>query len=120
MTEVRRIEKEKKTLDKLMFLYCRAHHNTESGELCEECNVLRDYAKTRIDKCVFGINKPTCQNCHVHCYKPEIKEEIIVVMRYSGPKMIYKHPLAAVNHFINKAVDKKKIRKITQNPEKRL
>ena len=30
------------------------------------------------------------------------------IMRYSGPRMIYKHPVATVNHFINKAIDKRK------------
>jgi hypothetical protein len=31
-----------------------------------------------------------------------MRENIRVVMRYSGPRMIYKHPIAAVWHMIDR------------------
>ncbi len=31
---------------------------------------LNAYADKRLDKCVFGENKPACKQCPVHCYQP--------------------------------------------------
>ena len=110
MAKTKRIQQEEATLYKLIRLYCKGHHQKEKKGLCPECNSLFEYAIDRINNCTFGEDKPTCQNCPVHCYKPDIREEMRVIMRYSGPKMMYRHPLAAVHHFINKAIDKKKIK----------
>lgn len=108
MTEAKRITTERSTLHKMFGIYCRAHHHTVEA-LCDECNSLYGYAMEKIDRCVFGQDKPTCQNCPVHCYSQEKRETIKIIMRYVGPKMIYIHPFLAVNHFVNKAADKKKI-----------
>jgi hypothetical protein len=43
-------------------------------------------------------DKPTCLNCTVHCYLPEMREEIRTVMRYSGPRMMIYHPVLAIGH----------------------
>ena len=37
-----------------------------------------------------------------HCYKPEMRERIRQVMRYSGPRMITKHPVAAIRHLLGR------------------
>lgn len=79
-------------------IYCRKHHNQES--LCAECNILLDYAHQRIDRCVFGREKPACKDCPVHCYAPRMKEKVKDVMRYAGPRMIYKHPVMAFMHMM--------------------
>ena len=31
---------------------------------------LNAYADKRLDKCVFGEEKPACKQCPVHCYQP--------------------------------------------------
>ena len=111
MNQERRIRNEKATVRKLIRLYCVAHHQTPKGQLCEHCQTIFGYACDRIDSCKFGIDKPTCQNCPVHCYSKDMKEGIKNIMRYSGPRMIYKHPIDTANHFINKVIDKKKISK---------
>ena len=38
--------------------------------------------------------------CPVHCYRPEMKERIRMVMRWSGPRMIIYHPIAAIKHLM--------------------
>ena len=43
-------------------------------------------------------NKTFCSNCKVHCYSPEMREEIKKVMRFSGPRMIAYHPVMAIRH----------------------
>jgi hypothetical protein len=38
----------------------------------------------------------------VHCYKPAMREQIRVVMRYSGPRMAQRHPLLAAAHLLDR------------------
>ncbi len=94
---MRRIEREKRTVDVMIALYCGANHYTKGG-LCEECRKLRDYAFARLDRCPFGARKPTCARCPVHCYKLAMKDQIRTVMRYAGPRMLYRHPALALMH----------------------
>jgi predicted amidophosphoribosyltransferase len=92
-----RIEREKKTAEAMIKIYCSHHHKTK-GTPCSECQALLEYAHARLDSCSFGGDKTTCAKCPVHCYKPEKREKVRVVMRYSGPRMIYHHPILAVLH----------------------
>lgn len=86
-----------KTVSAMMEIYCKAHHNSESG-LCDACKELLLYAETKLDRCPYGQIKPTCNNCPIHCYKPEPKESMRLVMRYSGPRMLLHHPILAIRH----------------------
>jgi hypothetical protein len=95
-----RIEREKRTVSGMIALYCRAHHSAGAA-LCEDCLRLRDYALARLDRCPFGADKPTCADCPVHCYKPDMRARIKTVMRYSGPRMSYRHPLLALMHWLD-------------------
>ena len=97
MVDGPRIQREKKTIDAMIHLYCRKHHKTKK-ELCPECNELYDYAMLRLSKCPFQEEKPTCGKCLVHCYKPDMKTKVTKVMRYSGPRMLLYHPLLALHH----------------------
>ena len=98
-TNVKRIEEERHTVGLMIALYCGAHHKT-SGTLCDGCRALFDYASARLMHCRFGKDKPVCNKCRVHCYKPEMRERICEVMRYAGPRMLFRHPVAAVKHLI--------------------
>lgn len=95
-----RLEREKATVKTMIKLYCKGHHQSD-GELCSECKKLLEYAMSRLNHCKFGESKPTCAKCPVHCYKPEMRERIKETMRYSGPKMIYTQPIAAIRHLID-------------------
>lgn len=86
-----------KTVAGMMKIYCNHHHNT-SDVLCESCRSLLIYAETKLDRCPYGQSKPTCNKCPIHCYKPEPKEQMRLVMRYSGPRMLFKHPILAIRH----------------------
>lgn len=88
---------EVRTVEAMILLYCRAHHGAVR-ELCEDCAGLLEYARERIEKCPFGKEKPVCNQCTVHCYKPESREQIKIVMRYAGPRMLLRHPLLAIRH----------------------
>lgn len=93
------IEQERATLLAMIHIFCKKQHG--GTQLCEECAQLWDYAEERLAKCPFGIEKPTCQNCTVHCYKPEMRQQIREVMRYAGPRMIWRHPVMAIRHLIH-------------------
>jgi predicted amidophosphoribosyltransferase len=93
-----RIEREKKVIKLMVELFCRRHHDS-LNELCPDCRDLLNYAHRRLDKCKFGQAKPVCNKCPVHCYQKEMRERIRQVMRYAGPRMLYTHPLAALEHF---------------------
>ena len=93
-----RITREKKTIDKVVHIYCRAHHDTKGGELCSECTEFLEYAFLRLDKCPFQEEKSTCGKCLVHCYQPEMREKAKKIMRYSGPRMLLRSPGLALHH----------------------
>lgn len=81
-------------------IFCHDRHAQTAG-LCPSCDELYTYAMQRLDRCVYGAEKPTCVNCPIHCYKKDQREAVRVVMRYAGPKMLLKHPLLAVYHLID-------------------
>lgn len=91
-------QREKKTVRLMIGLYCRKKHGGNS--LCPECAALDAYAKQRIDQCHFMETKTFCSSCKVHCYKPDMREKIRLVMRFAGPRMIFYHPIMAIRHII--------------------
>lgn len=102
-------QQEKETVSLMILLYCKHHHG--SKELCPECAALDAYAKRRSDKCPFMETKTFCSNCSVHCYKPDMREKIRTVMRYSGPRMIFYHPILALRHMIETRREKNRLEK---------
>lgn len=95
-----RFAREIKTLKAMIAIYCRDHH--ASGDaLCGECDALRTYALSRLERCTFGEKKPKCSACPIHCYKPAMRTAIRDVMRYAGPRMLVKHPVLAIGHTVD-------------------
>jgi len=99
--ENKRLERERKTVHKMILIYCEGVHESLKGELCPDCQSLYDYASKRIGRCPFGWRKPTCARCPVHCYKPDQREKIRKVMRYAGPRMLFRHPYLTIMHGID-------------------
>lgn len=94
------IKREKKTVEVLIRIYCNNHHH-KGNKLCRNCEGLLEYAHVRLDNCPFRDNKPACVKCTVHCYQSSVRTKIISVMRYAGPRMLFKHPILALLHIIN-------------------
>jgi hypothetical protein len=92
--------RELKTIAAMVQMYCRGHkHGAAPGaQLCAECGALLDYATRRLERCVFGDAKPTCANCVVHCYSADMREQVRVVMRWAGPRMLLRHPVLGIRH----------------------
>jgi len=93
----KQLERERKTIKVMIGMYCRKYHNKEMKG-CETCTELFSYASKKLDCCTFRNDKPVCSKCPIHCYKPEMREKIKTVMRYSGPRMIFQHPVLAFYH----------------------
>lgn len=93
------IELEKRTITTIINLYCRGNHS-HCGELCDSCIALLDYSLERINHCRWGMNKPSCSQCPIHCYQHEMREQIRIIMRCAGPRMIWHHPYLAIIHLL--------------------
>ena len=93
------LEREFLTMGKMVGIYCSGHHPGES--LCQDCEKFLDYAEVRLEKCPYGEEKPTCANCPVHCYKREYREQAKKIMRYAGPRMLMRHPILTISHYID-------------------
>lgn len=102
-------EREKETVSQMIALYCRKHHGGRT--LCPDCAALDAYARLRSDKCPFMETKTFCSNCKIHCYKPEMREKIRAVMRFSGPWMLLYHPVMAVRHMIETKKEQRRLEK---------
>lgn len=94
-----RMTREARTIEAMIRIYCRGQHGTRAG-LCPECTSLQEYAGLRLEKCPYQEEKTTCAKCPVHCYKQTMREQIRAVMRYAGPRMLWRHPVLALLHLL--------------------
>lgn len=101
-------EREKHVVSEMIALYCRGNHGAKKGGLCPDCAALLAYARERSDRCPYMEQKTFCSNCKTHCYKPDMRGKIRTVMRYSGPRMIFVHPVLAIRHLIERNAEKRK------------
>ena len=70
--------------------------------LCGDCRELLEYSLARLEHCKFGNAKTKCHKCPVHCYRPDMREKIRTVMRFSGPRMLLYHPLEALRYLFSR------------------
>ena len=96
------------------FLPCR---KTKKNEVCEDCKMLMEYALFRLEKCPFKVNKTFCSFCKIHCYTPLMRNQIKEVMKYSGPRMLWTHPLFAMKHVFQMIRYKRKLKKEKKGKE---
>ena len=92
--------KELKTVRKMREIYCKGQHGCKSGALCESCAELMRYAEARVERCPHMEEKTFCAMCKTHCYAPTYRERIKEVMRYSGPRMLWIHPIMTIRHIL--------------------
>lgn len=106
----RRREREMRTVSQMIALYCRKNHVRSvraevayCGEpVCAECLELDAYAVERTRRCRKMDVKTSCEACGNHCYRAAEREKVRAVMRFSGPRMLVHHPVAAIRHLIKK------------------
>jgi hypothetical protein len=96
----KRLAREWQTIAAMVGCYCEGHHDTKAT-LCPECRELLEYAGVRLERCRFGVEKPVCVKCSVHCYQRARREQVKAVMRYAGPRMLWRHPILSVRHWLD-------------------
>jgi len=96
-------------------VYCRAKHVGAKHPLpadvaipgigsldrycyCPECSDFLSYAIDRRLRCPLDP-KPACKHCPVHCYKPDMRQKVRDVMRFSGPALIRRGRLDLLWHY---------------------
>ncbi|MFH0850665.1 MAG: nitrous oxide-stimulated promoter family protein [Candidatus Bathyarchaeota archaeon] len=104
------IEKDSRVLAKFIEVYCRTKHRDADKTvheydpvirpaLCPDCHELLSYSIRRRELCPQDP-KPTCKNCEIHCYRPEMRTRIRGVMRHSGMHMILRGRVDWVLHYL--------------------
>lgn len=87
---------EKITIERMTKLYCLKNYHSKT--LCHKCQSFLVYAFSRLDNCPFKTDKPTCAQCPIHCYNKSEREKAIEIMRFAGPRMLFRHPFLALRH----------------------
>ncbi|MGL4956150.1 MAG: nitrous oxide-stimulated promoter family protein [Bacteroidales bacterium] len=93
-------QKEKNIIRLMIALYCKNKHQTEI-DLCDKCRDLIQYAEQKIDLCPMMQSKTFCSKCKVHCYVPNMREEIKKVMHFSAPRMIFYQPMEVLKYLLH-------------------
>ena len=86
-------DKEKELLTRMISIYEKGHQ--------QDLSELKEYAFKRIDCCPRKEEKTFCSSCPIHCYQKKYRDQIKEVMKYSGKRMLFKHPFITIKHLIN-------------------
>lgn len=100
-----RIKREKRIIDSMITNFCLDVHKV--SEICSDCKELMEYAEKRLLKCPFIEDKPICSKCDIHCYNKNQQDQIKLVMRTMGPKMIYTNTWDTIWYFYYKFIHKR-------------
>lgn len=105
----KRIAREKLTIKKMIALY--ESQCPQASAVQGHYDALYAYAQNVLIMRIWR-GKPACKQCPVHCYQPAKREEMKQIMRWAGPRMLWRHPVLTVRHLID---DK---RPVPELPEK--
>ncbi len=103
-----------RTLARFVALYCRSHHAERAPigfkaqaledlldtdmELCPDCAKLLKYGLTMRLRCPKEP-KPMCKRCPDPCYRPEYRDKIREVMRFSGMYLVKRGRIDLLFHY---------------------
>ncbi|MCR4741436.1 MAG: nitrous oxide-stimulated promoter family protein [Treponema sp.] len=117
---------EEKTVTIMIQLYCRKVHKSPRAMkspvfLCNECKELLSYVSKKVQNCPYTAKgtKTFCSFCPTHCYSPQYREKIRQVMRFSGPRMLFYHPVKAVKHLKLTLKEKKKAKLVEEGKKEK-
>ena len=97
------LKEEAETIRLMARLYCKAHHpegHSSPDGLCPDCRAFVEYARKRLACCPYGADKPVCAKCRIHCYKPAERETARQIMRWAGPRLLWRHPILTLKHLL--------------------
>ncbi len=93
--------KEKELITIMINLYNKKKFKQK--QLTKEMQELLDYSYLRIENCPHrkkNLNgeKPFCSCCSIQCYKADMRQNMVEVMKFSGPRILFSHPIVAIDH----------------------
>lgn len=106
--------KDLKVLIDFIRVYCAARHREQGPvalpeglagrfrkdvSLCPDCQGLLTHALTKRRNCPLDP-KPSCKQCHIHCYSKEYRARIREIMAFSGRRMIMRGRLDYLWHYL--------------------
>ncbi|MFO6484177.1 nitrous oxide-stimulated promoter family protein [Escherichia coli] len=93
----KRISREKLTIKKIKinFIKRNARRRQRSRSITRRCLFTRKSGWINV---CSAKKKPACKQCPVHCYQPAKREEMKQIMRWAGPRMLWRHPILTVRH----------------------
>jgi hypothetical protein len=111
----RRERKDLEVLALFTSVYCRAHQHgsrsplqaTDPGlqalslhkaPVCPACAEFLAYAFERRLRCPLE-EKPACKHCPMHCYKPDYRDKVRDIMRFSGKHLLRRGRLDLLWHY---------------------
>lgn len=96
-----KVDRQLRTLRRFVSVHCKAHHDS-GREQCDECTDLPACARSRLAACPLDP-KPKCKDCRVHCHRPEHRDKIRKVMRFSGMHFVKRGRIDwLVRHFLTR------------------
>jgi len=113
-----RRERESVIVQAMIRMYCRENHGS-AAILCEDCESLSKYAEKRLLSCMYGEIKPVCKHCPVHCYSPVMRAKMREVMRWAGPRMVFRKPVFAIMHMIDNITAPKRNKNAAFKPHRK-
>lgn len=107
--------KDLRVLAQFTSVYCKVHHVAKKAPLqsdtpiftnlkvdkypvCDSCRDFLFYAIERRLRCPLDP-RPVCKHCHVHCYKPDYREKVREIMRFSGKYLMMRGRLDLLWHY---------------------
>ncbi len=111
----RKERKDLRVLARFTAVYCKAHHPSEKLPLdsevpgvaslevgtypvCASCRDFLYYAIERRLRCPLEP-KPICKHCPVHCYRPDYRQKVREIMRFSGKYLMLRGRLDLLWHY---------------------
>ena len=91
----------RKVVKEMIAIYYKNKYH-QTIEENKEATELLNYVNYRLDVCPFQEQKKFCSHCSVHCYEQEQRELIRQVMRYSGPRLLFTHPILVIQHMVER------------------
>ena len=92
--------RERDSITKMIAIYCNKHHNPGHC-LCDDCINISEYAAKCISLCPYGADKPICGKCPSNCFRGDMYGKMVKIMRFAGPRMLYKHPILTARHILD-------------------
>lgn len=116
--EKKRFRRDTKTLYAMAQIYCSAHHKDDDRArdeqgLCPDCAQAIAYSIERTRACPRE-HQGNCEDCPIHCYKPEQRQAIREIMAYAGPRMLTRHPVLTYFYLKKKLARKREAKRAAQ------